>query len=80
MDHPSAIAAELMNEPMTIRRRAMYDAWKDAAEAIMQVIPDMSVAICDIGEGAIIPAWVGEHSPGFALSDGMDMNGGCIYV
>ena len=59
-DHPSAFAAELTNEPMTIRRKHYYNTWKACAEAITEVIPDMSVAICDIGEGAVMPAWVEE--------------------
>jgi len=32
-DHPSAFAAELMNEPMTIRRKWMFDTWRACAEA-----------------------------------------------
>jgi hypothetical protein len=68
VDHPSAFAAELMNEPMTIRRRAMYATWKEATEAINAIIPDMSVAICDIGEGAVIPDWVSKFDAGFTLS------------
>jgi len=57
-DHPSAFAAELMNEPMSINRRGMYDTWRAAAKAINGVIPDMSVAVCDTGEGAVLPGWV----------------------
>jgi len=57
-DHPSAFAAELTNEPMSIRRKIMFDTWKDCADAITQVIPDMSVSIADIGEGSVLPAWV----------------------
>jgi hypothetical protein len=56
--HPSAFACELMNEPMSISRRRMFDTWRAAAEAINSVVPDMSVAICDVGEGAVIPAWI----------------------
>ena len=68
VDHPSAFAAELMNEPMTIRRRAMFDTWKAAANAINDVIPDMSVSLADIGEGAVIPEWIGEHDAGITLT------------
>lgn len=57
-DHPSAFAAELMNEPMTIRRKAMFDTWRACAEAINDVIPDMSVSLADTGEGVLLPAWV----------------------
>lgn len=57
-DHPSAFGAELMNEPMTIHRPSMYETWRAAAEAITAVVPDMSVAICDLGEGAVLPEWV----------------------
>eukprot|EP00294_Goniomonas_avonlea_P006034 CAMPEP_0114564094 /NCGR_PEP_ID=MMETSP0114-20121206/13500_1 /TAXON_ID=31324 /ORGANISM="Goniomonas sp, Strain m" /LENGTH=451 /DNA_ID=CAMNT_0001750065 /DNA_START=33 /DNA_END=1388 /DNA_ORIENTATION=+ len=57
-DHPSAFAAELMNEPMTIRRREMFDTWRAVAEAINTIIPDMSVSVADVGEGAVLPAWL----------------------
>lgn len=57
-DHPSAVAMELMNEPMTIKRKDMFDTWKATAEAITAVIPDISVNICDIGEASLLPAWV----------------------
>ena len=57
-DHPSAFAFELQNEPMTIRRKWMFDAWKASAEAIVQVIPDASVSIADVGEGSVLPAWI----------------------
>merc|ERR1712107_606995 len=30
-DHPSAFAAELMNEPMSIRRKWMFETWRDCA-------------------------------------------------
>ena len=33
-DHPSAFALELMNEPISINRRDMYDTWRAAAEAV----------------------------------------------
>uniref|UniRef100_A0A0G4I4S0 Glycoside hydrolase family 5 domain-containing protein n=1 Tax=Chromera velia CCMP2878 TaxID=1169474 RepID=A0A0G4I4S0_9ALVE len=57
-DHPSAFAAELMNEPMTLKRRHWYNTARAAAEAVNRVIPDMSVSVCDIGEGVVMPAWV----------------------
>jgi len=56
--HPSAFAAELMNEPMTIRRKWMFDTWRECAAAINLVIPDMSVSVCDVGEGSVLPALV----------------------
>jgi hypothetical protein len=56
--HPSAFAAELMNEPMTIERKRMFQTWRACAEAINAVVPDMAVSISDIGEGAVLPAWV----------------------
>ena len=49
VDHPSAFAAELANEPMTLKRRELYQTWQAAAEAINGVIPDMSVALSDTG-------------------------------
>lgn len=56
--HPSAIAAELMNEPMTIRRTDAFDTWRAAGEAITGVIPDMSVSVSDTGEGLLLPDWL----------------------
>mmetsp|Transcript_110357 Transcript_110357/g.213717 ORF Transcript_110357/g.213717 Transcript_110357/m.213717 type:complete len:449 (-) Transcript_110357:123-1469(-) len=63
-DHPSAFAAELMNEPMSIRRRWMFDTWRACAEAINGVIPDMSVSIADVGEGSVLPSWVSKFTGG----------------
>jgi hypothetical protein len=60
--HPSAFAAELMNEPMTIHRKAMFDCWRECAEAINKIVPDMSVSICDVGEGECILIGEGECS------------------
>jgi len=57
-DHPSAVAAELMNEPMTIWRWHYFDTWRACAEAINSIIPDMSVSLADVGEGAVLPAWL----------------------
>jgi len=56
-EHPSAVGCELMNEPMSIRRRSMFQTWRAAAEAINTVVPDMMVALADTGEGAVLPAW-----------------------
>ena len=67
-DHPSAFAAELTNEPITIRRREAYNTWRACAEAIHAVIPDMSVSICDVGEGAVIPSWL------------IELGGGNIFI
>eukprot|EP00039_Didymoeca_costata_P033021 m.40313 g.40313 ORF g.40313 m.40313 type:complete len:453 (+) comp9652_c0_seq1:178-1536(+) len=69
VNHPSAFAAELMNEPMSIRRRDMFDTWRACAEAINAVIPDMSVSITDTGEGAVIPAWVTKFFHGGEVLD-----------
>jgi len=65
--HPSAFAAELMNEPISIRRTYMFDTWRACAEAINKVIPDMSVSICDVGEGSVFPAWVSTLTGGAEL-------------
>jgi hypothetical protein len=64
--HASAVAAELMNEPMTIHRARMYDTWRACAEAILLEVPDMSVSLTDVGEGALLPAAVTEHAEGGA--------------
>lgn len=63
VDHPSAVAAELMNEPMTIYRKHAFNTWRAAAETINAVIPDMAVAVCDTGEGSFIPDWVTKYYP-----------------
>jgi hypothetical protein len=69
-EHPSAFAAELMNEPMSIKRREMFDTWKECAEAINAVVPDMSVALADTGEGAVLPSWVTDLlGPGEDISE-----------
>jgi len=62
--HPSAFGAELMNEPMSIRRRWMFDTWRACAEAINAVVPDMSVAVADLGENTLLPAWVTQLTGG----------------
>uniref|UniRef100_A0A7S0AU02 Glycoside hydrolase family 5 domain-containing protein n=1 Tax=Pyrodinium bahamense TaxID=73915 RepID=A0A7S0AU02_9DINO len=62
--HRSAFAAELMNEPMTIHRRAMFDTWRACAEAITKIVPDMSVSICDLGEASLLPSWVTQLTGG----------------
>jgi len=56
--HPSAFGAELMNEPMTIHRKDMFDTWVECAKAIEAVVPDMSVSIADVGEGSLLPSWI----------------------
>ena len=59
-DHPSAVGCELMNEPLSFRRQAMFETWREAAEAIHAVIPDMAVGLADFGTGPgplALPAW-----------------------
>jgi len=56
--HPSAFALELANEPMSINRRDMYDTWREVTESVISIIPDISVAVADTGEGAVLPGWV----------------------
>lgn len=58
VDHPSAIAAELMNEPMTIFRKHAFNTWKETAIVVNSIIPDMSVALADTGEAPLIPSWI----------------------
>jgi len=66
--HPSAFACELMNEPMSVRRGPMFDTWKLATEAITAIVPDMSVSLCDTGEGPVLPAWLGDIDASIAIS------------
>ena len=56
--HPSAFAAELMNEPMTIKRDKAYETWRACAEAIWTVIPDMAVSLLDTGETPVLPPFL----------------------
>ena len=55
--HPSAVAAELMNEPMTLRRTRAFDTWREAGAAIAAEVPDMAVSVADTGEAVVLPAW-----------------------
>jgi hypothetical protein len=55
--HPSAFAFELMNEPLTIRRKWNFETSKVVADAIHEVIPDASVSLSDTGEGIVFPSW-----------------------
>ena len=57
-EHPSAFAAELMNEPLTIKRDKAYETWRACAEAINAVIPDMAVSLLDLGETPVLPSWL----------------------
>ena len=59
-----------MNEPMTIRRKEAFNTWRTCAEAINEVIPDMSVSICDVGEGPVIPSWIVDLVGADVLIDG----------
>ena len=59
--HPSAFAVESMNEPMSIRRKWMFDTWRAISNAVTQVVPDMSVALLDIGEGSFLPWWATKY-------------------
>ena len=68
MEHPSAFAAELMNEPMSIYRGAMYDTWKATAEAINAIIPDMSASLTDVGNGLYFSDWPFEHDAAGLIS------------
>ena len=42
-EHPSAVAVELMNEPLWLWRQSAFDTWRAAAEAVHAIVPDMSV-------------------------------------
>lgn len=46
VDHPSAIASELMNEPMTLRRTAMFDTWKAAGNLLSFICKSIFLYIC----------------------------------
>lgn len=65
--HPSAVAIEPMNEPMTIRRTRAFDTWRAVGQAVNAVVPDLGVAVCDTGEGVLIPDWVVKIAGGGGL-------------
>lgn len=58
VNHPSVSFIEPANEPMSINRRDLYDTWRAVTEEAVKIIPDISVAIADTGEGAVLPGWV----------------------
>jgi hypothetical protein len=64
VSHPSAVFAELMNEPMSIWRQQMFDTWRAAGEAILQVVPDMAISVMDLGEGVLLPPWLSNFTGG----------------
>ena len=66
--HPSAFAAELMNEPMTIKRDKAYETWRACAEAINSVVPDMAVSLLDTGETPFLPPFLSKL-PGGGSAD-----------
>ena len=41
-------------------RRDMYDTWRAATEAVVSIIPDISVAVADTVQGPVLPGWVDE--------------------
>ena len=47
-----------MNEPITLNRKQAFNTWRACAIAINEVIPDMSVSICDVAEGPVFPSWI----------------------
>ena len=57
-EYPAAIAMEPMNEPVYLERWNMFETWRACNSEITKVIPDMSVSVADIGEGAVLPKWV----------------------
>ena len=72
--HKSAVAFELFNEPMSIDRKNMFNTWRAVAEAVLKIIPDISIAVADTGEGAVYPAWISKYiTAGFDIdSDTID--------
>ena len=68
INHPSAFAAEFLNEHVNIRRNEMFETWRAASEAIISFIPNMSVSLCDVSEGAVLPKLFGEHFGGVNIN------------
>ncbi len=66
-DYPAAVGIELMNEPVYLERWKMYETWRACNSEITKVIPDMSVSVTDIGEGAVLPKWFSQLDPGIGL-------------
>ena len=46
-----------------------YNTWRACGEAVLEVIPDMSVMVSEVGQGAVIPSWVTEFGAGDILID-----------
>ena len=45
----------------------MFETWRACNDQITKIIPDMSVAVADIGEGAVMPKWVNWIDSGIGL-------------
>ena len=46
-----------------------YNTWRACGEAVLEVIPDMSVSVHEVGQGAIIPSWIVELGAGDVFID-----------
>ncbi len=66
-NHPSASLMEFSNEPMYIYRAEMYEVWREIAEAVNEVIPDMLVSLIDPFEAMLLPYWVKTITPNFDI-------------
>lgn len=49
-DYPAAIGIELMNEPMSIDRIAMFRTWEECYDQVQAVLPELAVGIPDVGQ------------------------------
>jgi len=66
-DYPAAVGFELINEPMSLERGAMFETWEAVNDAVVEVVPDMSVGVMDLGEGAVLPWWFAKVDPGIDI-------------
>ncbi|KAL3933484.1 MAG: hypothetical protein SGPRY_000255 [Prymnesium sp.] len=65
---PAAVAIEPMNEPMSIERGSLFETWESVNDAVLAVVPDISMGVEDLAEGAVLPSWLARIEPGIDLS------------
>ena len=51
--YPAVVGIELMNEPPSVERWAMYATWHACYDAIRAASPDLAVGVMDTGEAAL---------------------------
>ena len=52
-DYGCVFGFELMNEPIYFDRKNMYATWVEVANKVTEIIPDISIGICEFSSGSI---------------------------